>query len=330
MLPDEVLKSLEKKYRPSTIKTMNNNIKRIFLKALKTDVYKTEDLYEIDKIKPYLEEQKIGVKKTLIANILGLLKLQTKPKTPKKVLTKWEKYFDEVCKDYADKSKYKESSEKEKENHMSMEEIKQTLKHYETLTKPIRHKEGKDLKPKDMITFEKYIVLLLYTTLPPLRSEDYYKMLLTISKKDNYTNLKSRVMYIKVYKTSKTYGTRKINLSKELTDELKTWVEIQKKYNPEITTVYLMPTVSSKLTKPLSQQAFTDLLNRIFHPKKISSSMLRKIYISELIDKQLSPDERKAITKIMGHSLEMQEFIYSRFSERVHKPVKIKIKKDIE
>lgn len=328
MLPEEVLKSLEKKYRESTIRTMNNNIKRIFLQALKTDVYKTEDLYEIEKIKPYLEEQKLGVKKTLIANILGLLKLQKKPKTPKPILKKWEKYFDEVCKDYADKSKYKESSEKEKANHMSMDEIKQTLKHYEGLVKVIKNKDT--FKPKDMITYEKYIVLLLYTTLPPLRSEDYYKMLLTISRKHNYTNLKSRVMYIKVYKTSKTYGTRKINLTKELNEELKEWVTIQKKYNPDLETVYLMPTVGSKLTKPLSQQAFTDLLNRIFHPKKISSSMLRKIYISELIDKQLSPDERKAITKIMGHSLEMQEFIYSRFSDRVHKAVKLKIKQDIE
>lgn len=325
MLPNDVIKSLEKKYRPSTIKTMSNNIRRIFINALKTETYKTEDLYEIDKIKPYLEEQGLGMKKTLIANILGLLKLQKKPKTPKAIIKKWEKYFDQVCKDYADKSKYKESTEKEKANHMPMSEIRDILTTYEIKAKQIEKQES--LSVTDMITYEKYILLYLYTTLPPLRSEDYYKMLLTISRKDNYINLKTKTMYIKVYKTSKTYGTRKIKLTPELNDVIKNWVAIQKKFNPDIETVYLMPTISSKLLKPQSQQGFTDLLNRIFAPKKISSGMLRKIYISELIDKQLSPDERKEITKIMGHSLEMQEFIYSRFSDRVHKTIKIKIKK---
>lgn len=323
MLPENVIKSLEKKYRPSTIKTMNNNIKRIFINALKKEEYKTEDLYELQKIKPYLEEQKLGMRKTLTANILGLLKLQ-KPKTPKKIIKQWEKYFDDICKEYADKSKYKESSEKEIANHMSMDEIKSILNAYKEKAKIIEKKDT--LKMADMITYEKYIILYLYTTLPPLRSEDYYNMLLTISKKHNYINLKSKVMYIKVYKTSKTYGTRKINISNELRDVLKSWLELQKRYNPEIELVYLMPTVSSNLTKSQSQQGFTDLLNRIFHPKKISSGMLRKIYISEMIDKSLSPDERKEITKIMGHSLEMQEFIYSRFSDRVHKNDKIKIK----
>lgn len=324
MLPEEVIKSLEKKYRPSTIKTMNNNIKRIFLNALKSEKYRTEDLYEIDKIKPYLSEQSLGMRKTLTANILGLLKLQTKPKTPKKIVKSWEKYFDEICKEYADKSKYKESSEKEKQNHMSMDEIRDILKVYESDAKKIDDKT--ELRMSDMITYEKFIILYLYTTLPPLRSEDYYNMLLTISKKNNYINLKSKIMYIKVYKTSKTYGTRKIKLSKELVNILSKWLELQKRFNKDLDIYYLMPTISSNLARPQSQQGFTDLLNRIFHPKKISSSMLRKIYISELIDKELSPEERKDITKIMGHSLEMQEFIYSRFSKRVHKDDKIVIK----
>ena len=323
MLPDDVKKSLEKKYRESTIKTIDNNIKRIFINALKSETYKTDDLYEIDKIKPYLEQQGLGMKKTLIANILGLLKLQTKPKTPKAVLKKWDKYFDTICKEYSDKSKYKESTEKEIENHMSMDEIRGLLESYKEHIDRIDKTE--DLTVRDMITYEKYIVLYLYTTLPPLRSEDYYKMLLTISRSDNYINLKTKTMYIKVYKTSKTYGTRKIKLTKELAEVLTKWVKIQKRFNPDLETVYLMPTIKSKLTEPQTQQGFTDLLNRIFSPKKISSSMLRKIYISELMDKELSPEERKEITKIMGHSLEMQEFIYSRFSKRVHKPLKIKI-----
>lgn len=327
MLPEDVKKSLEKKYRPSTIRTIDNNIKRIFIQALQTEKYETAKLYEIDTIKSYLEKQGLGMRKTLTANILGLLKLQTKPKTPKKIITKWEKYFDEICKEYADKSKYKESSEKEIENHMPMTEIRTLLESYKTKSEKIKNKKSEDLTMTDMINYEKFIILTLYTTLPPLRSEDYYKMLLTISRKENYINLKSKVMYIKVYKTSKTYGTRKITLTPQLTNSLKSWVELQKKYNPELTTIYLMPTIKSNLTKPQSQQGFTDLLNRIFHPKKISSSMLRKIYISELIDKELTPQERKDITKIMGHSLEMQEFIYSRFSKRVHKPIKIKIKK---
>ena len=316
MFSDKLKKSLTNKYRESTIKTMENNIKRVNKHALDKTEFVEKDLHKIDIIKPYLEEQGLGIKKTLIANIIGVLK-HTIPKTPKKVLTKWEKYFNDVCKVYADKTKYKESSEKDKENHMSMNEIMEIFNKYKDGVKGITE-DKHELKPSEITMYEKYIILYLYTTLPPLRSEDYYKMLLTISKKDNYINLKTGIMYIKHYKTSKTYGTRKIKLPKDLVEVLRRWYKIQKKFNEKLEKVYLIPIVKTKLESSQSQQGFTDLLNRIFYPKKISSSMLRKIYVSEILDKNLSPDERKKLTKVMGHSLEMQEFIYSRFSDRVH------------
>ena len=75
----------------------------------------------------------------------------------------------------------------------------------------------------------------------------------------------------------------------------------------------LLVNIQSK--KPLTQQAMTAYLNRIFQPKKISSSMLRKIYISDIIAKRASKQERKKLALEMKHSLAAQTFVYGRFEE---------------
>jgi len=73
--------------------------------------------------------------------------------------------------------------------------------------------------------------------------------------------------------------------------------------------------VNTKNGNMLTQQAFTGLLNRIFAPHKVSSSMLRKIYISSFLNSNPSVKQRKELAKIMGHQIGLQEFVYSRFRD---------------
>lgn len=60
------------------------------------------------------------------------------------------------------------------------------------------------------------------------------------------------------------------------------------------------------------------MLNRIIG-KKTSVQMLRKIYISERLDKGMNAKERKILSYIMGHSPSSQLLIYSKFSKDLHK-----------
>jgi hypothetical protein len=52
--------------------------------------------------------------------------------------------------------------------------------------------------------------------------------------------------------------------------------------------------------------------------KNVSSSMLRKCFISDKIDEGITAEERKKTAKIMGHSVGTQQSIYSKFSDVLH------------
>jgi integrase len=134
-----------------------------------------------------------------------------------------------------------------------------------------------------------------------------YKRLLNITQK-NIFDLKNNKFIIGQYKTEKTHGIRFITIPKKLIQIVEKWYQITDSKN-------LIPNLKEK-DVPMTQQAFTDLLFRIFQPKNISTSMLRKIYISDKLKNSSfrnDPVKRKKLAHEMGHTLETQEFIYNRF-----------------
>ena len=46
----------------------------------------------------------------------------------------------------------------------------------------------------------------------------------------------------------------------------------------------------------------------------VSSNELRKIYITEIVGR-LNMEERLGLSRLMGHSVEMQEFVYRRHGD---------------
>jgi hypothetical protein len=51
----------------------------------------------------------------------------------------------------------------------------------------------------------------------------------------------------------------------------------------------------------------------------ITPNYLRNLFISEKIhDAKLSMDERHQLAKTMGHSLQTQEYVYSKYSKEKH------------
>ncbi len=108
-------------------------------------------------------------------------------------------------------------------------------------------------------------------------------------------------MVIKDYKTVKTYGIRILDIPKPLANILYEW-------SKNNTTSFLIPT---RKKAQMSQQGFTDLLNRIFCPDKVSTDILRQSYITNIVC-DMEPHEAKKIATIMAHSITTQQMVYKK------------------
>ena len=163
-----------------------------------------------------------------------------------------------------------------------------------------------------------YLILCLYTYLPPLRGQDFfntrvYEHLRDVEdEENNYIVLSKKKLYIKKYKTENTYGARIIDLPDVLVDEI-TYFTQNTGSNILIPKLVDYP---NNVDKFISSKVFTETLNATFG-KKVSSSMLRKMYVSENIDK-LNGKQRKELSKIMAHNTSTQVINYTRFNKNIH------------
>lgn len=210
---------------------------------------------------------------------------------------------------------YREPNQKEQENFMSMDDI---LARFNRLEKEVNDliegcKDFELLKSKYIFVnvYQRYLVCALYAHYPALRGQDYYSAKFVRNDEDfakwedeNVYDLRKGILYVRHHKTEEAIGAKTLVMPPRIVSICETWGSINKNEHFIINT---------KNGNPLTQQAFTGLLNRIFAPHKVSSSMLRKIYVSSFLNSNPSIEERKRVAKIMGHQIGLQEFVYSRF-----------------
>jgi len=136
-----------------------------------------------------------------------------------------------------------------------------------------------------------YVALSLFTYIPTLRSEDFINSLLIDDsskhnqeelKEHNYLCLTQKKLIIKKYKTAKANGDRNIDIPDTL-------IEILKNFKNKSNSKWVI--CSTTLNK-LASNNFCRLMNEATG-KKISSSMMRKIFASdEIVDKFMPIEER--------------------------------------
>jgi len=335
-LPLTIKNRLLKKYRESSIKTFTTSIKRIYVNAYDPPInqYKPQVLYDFDYISKYISKSiPLVSQKNIVAAILAVIKVEDNPSPPQEVISNYEKLFNKLASKVTESVQYKEPSQSEEENWISYKEV---YRKFEQVQSQINNPEFQNrikivtsspstihLKYSDLAIYQHYIILAFYIYLPPLRSEEYYNtIILTVcntpdkysqlikATKRNIIDLENNKLVSGIYKTSDKYGLRVIDLPQQLVKIIKTWYRLTYTFSNQNLLFNL------NTYKPLTQQAFTEQMFRIFSPNRISSSMLRKIFISEFLAKNPSAQERKKLAHTMGHSLEMQEFIYSRFKSK--------------
>ena len=292
-----------KLYEELTAKGVGDSTAKLYVRNLKTlngGAFKNITfLKDIEAVEDKLKDYKDNTKKTYYASMCSVLK-------GKKPYTKaYKHYFDkmmELSKDVKEKESENEKSDTQKENWISWEDVEKIKNE---LKSKIDFKSRK-LTKSQYDTLLAYVVLSLYTDIAPRRNMDY--LLMEVSKAKNVDDSKNwyvpkeRVFIFNKYKTAKKYGKQTLDTT-PIEDVLKMYL----KYHP-LSKSAQFPLLVDYDSKPLtSVNAITRILNRIFK-KKVGSSMLRHIYITQKFGDVI--EEQKKTAEEMGHSTEEQKSYY--------------------
>jgi len=259
-------------------------------------------LKDIEHINTLIQKYKPNTQRNFLITITSILQTDSKTKAKKEL---YNKYYDKL-KNSNTELKHQESknvkSETQKENWITWNEVLEKHKQLLDDSKFTEKKLSKDEYDKLL----KCMILSLYVYESPRRNLDYQimKVVDKYTNQDgnfNYLDLKNKEFIFNKYKTSRAMnlGQQKIKISPELMNVVKLYMKYRPKEN---TDDYLLVDYDGKaLTKT---NDMTRLLNSVFKPKKISSSMLRHIFITHKYGDIVK--EQKETANNMAHSVDMQ------------------------
>lgn len=277
---DEI-KELLKRNRPnlaeSSVITYTSMMKNLMKKMDKDMKF---ILKNPEKVIEFLKQMNPHTRKSMLAMLVSL--------------TDNDKFREEMIKD-ADVMKSElqkqERTDKQKENWMDWQEIENRFNILYKRTMPLLKKET--WNKNELEELVNLILLACYVLIPPRRSQDYANLKVRNydEKTDNY--LKKGKFFFNKYKTQKFYGKQEVALPPKLKSLIVKWMT---KHNND----YLL---FDKNGQPLTNVKITNRLNRIFD-KKISSSMLRHIYLSNLYKNMPPLKQMEETANDMGHSVD--------------------------
>jgi hypothetical protein len=215
-----------------------------------------------------------------------------------------EKYRKQMMEDavgYNNMIKEQKKSDKQTENWKSFDEIKRIYENSFYKIKPILNSK-EPLGKKEYANLEDFIILSLTCGywIPPRRSQDWcdFKIRNFNPKEDNCIE-KGNFIFNK-YKTAKFYHEQVVAIPKGLKLILTKWIKINKG------DYIIHDHYGNKMTNvKLSQR-----LNKIFDGLKISTSMLRHIYLTERLKDIPKLTELEKLAHDMGHTpMQAMEYV---------------------
>ena len=220
----------------------------------------------------------------------------------KKAQEAYRKVLMENGKKVDDEEEKQEKTGKQEENWESWDQVLKVYAQLKEEAQPLFKRDNYTQASMKMML--QYIILSMYVLIPPRRIADFqnFKIQNIDKEKDNYFDGKQLVF--NQYKTSKHYGQQAVEAPKEMIELFNKWIPIAKRYSD-----YL---IFNSYGKGLSQPQITKLINTIFG-KNISASMLRHIYVSDVVLKDVPKrTELEKIASDMGQSVEQQQ-MYKKF-----------------
>lgn len=201
------------------------------------------------------------------------------------------------------------ASENEKQNFITQEEIKSLIEKAKTNINENRYTNSVKFD-----LWKTYLILNLYYLIQPLRNDYVGCMVvetlpLFVDNSKNYIIYSQKKLLLNRYKTQKHYGNKEIDLPDTLIQIVKNYMDVRVKLYPELTNNNEL--LLTKYLKPMNQVNLTQYLNKIFK-KNISSTMLRKSYISAKYDFDHSINQMEKDANVMGHSVGVQQSTYRK------------------
>ena len=234
---------------------------------------------EHDDILKYLDDKNNQTRKTTLSSLFILTNMK-----------EYQTIMNTIMKKVNDDYKDQKMNQKQKENWISIDEIKEK---YNVLSADANLMLNKKKILNENVMMEFLLMSFLSGVLiPPRRSLDYSEMKIRNYdvKTDNY--YKANKFYFNKYKTVKTYGMQILDVPKELNNVLKKWIKIN-------TNDYML--YSSNNNK-ISCPQITRILNKVFG-RKISTSMLRHIYLTDVYKNVPQLSKMEILADEMGHSV---------------------------
>ena len=252
--------------------------------SVKTYISILSNLYkkferENNEILKYLDDKNDQTQKTTLSALFILTNLK-----------EYQTVMNTIMKKVNDDYKNQKMNEKQKDNWISIDEIKEK---YNVLSADANLMLSKKKILNENVLMEFLLMSFLGGVLiPPRRSLDYSEMKIRNYdvKTDNY--YKANKFYFNKYKTFKTYGLQILDVPKELNVVLKKWIKIN-------TNDYM---IYSSNGNKLSCPQITRILNKIFG-KNISTSMLRHIYLTNVYKDVPQINKMENLANEMGHSV---------------------------
>lgn len=290
----DIIRENRPKLSASSVSTYASIIRNIMKKLDTTD----NDVFtsKPETVIKHLADIDPKLRKTSLAAIIVFTEKSASKETIKK-------YRDLMISDVNSAKKEEANQEKtetQKENWIPYEDIMTLYNSMEEDIKPFLRS-----KPKTsaiMQHVQDFVILSCMVLIPPRRLMDWTEMKIRNINEDEDNYIKKNKFYFNKYKTSKFYGTQNVDIPKKLKTILNKWIE----FNDN--DYLFIDSNNNKLTSTKLNQR----LNRIFD-KKVSVNMLRHIYISDKVLKDVPKlNELQEVAKDMGHNV-AEQMLYKKF-----------------
>lgn len=301
------IRTYKHKIKDNSIKVYIDNVKKLTIELFGSTKPNVKFFRDHESVLEYFSSiSNLASKKTMVTSVVVMLKSYDFDKDITKI---YSDFMLSLSK--AQNTEYLENrkSEKEDANWITQKEIKKIVKDLKKKTK------DKTLTERQKVdTLQQLLVVSLYTELPPVRNDfSFCKILEKIpdNEPDNYINLNTKEFILQQYKTSKFYGKKNIELPDTLFKIIKEFEKLKKEiYGDKIHHNYLL--INTTNFAPMNRNCLTKYLNKIFAPRKVSSTILRKAYLSEKYPITHTMQEMVKDADIMCHSLNVAQKVYKK------------------
>lgn len=280
---EELIKKNKPEISASSLKTYKSLLKSLYLKKhdnandINCDWFNNQtEIIEL------LKDKAPSSRKTTYAALIAIAKDNDKYKA---ALLDDGKSYDKFIKSQT-------KTETQNDNWKDFQEIKQIYDNMYLKVKPLL--SMKQLDTSDFKKLQDFIILALTCGIwfPPRRSTDWIDMKIKNIDKTNDNYIDKNNFVFNKYKTAKFYDKQEVEIPKGLKTILNKYIKL----NPH---EYLL--VNDKGNK-LTNVRLTQILNRIFG-NKISTSMLRHIYLTDKLKDVPKLEELEKMAQEMGHSV---------------------------